>query len=78
MSYLTKLAQINLSVHHGRFDKAVPYIHTLNLAMALNALEPKNFFFEIFDGEHEFIPERAFCWFDKVLKMDNRMTALTN
>ena len=44
MSYLTQLAKVNLSVHHGRFDKSVPCIHTTNLAVALNALQPKSFF----------------------------------
>jgi dipeptidyl aminopeptidase/acylaminoacyl peptidase len=77
MSYLTKLAKVNLSVHHGRFDKSVPCIHTINLAVALNALEPENFFFEILDGGHDFVPERAFAWFDKILDKANDATALT-
>ncbi|MDD5727945.1 MAG: prolyl oligopeptidase family serine peptidase [Victivallales bacterium] len=70
MSYLTRLAKLNLYVHHGRFDKSVPCIHTVNLAMALNALKPENFFFEIFDGGHEYFSERAFAWFDKILAGD--------
>jgi dipeptidyl aminopeptidase/acylaminoacyl peptidase len=77
MSYLTKLAKANLSVHHGRFDKSVPCIHTINLAVALNALNPENFFFEIFDGGHDFEPERAFAWFDKIMKIANDTTELT-
>lgn len=77
MSYLTRLAKINLSVHHGRFDKSVPCIHTTNLAIALNALSPINFFFEIFDGGHECMPERAFAWFDKILETTNSVTKLT-
>ena len=77
MSYLTKLAKVTLSVHHGRFDKSVPCIHTINLAVALNALQPANFFFEIFDGGHEFKPEVAFVWFDKLLKKADEATELT-
>ena len=77
MSYLTKLAKVNLSVHHGRFDKSVPCIHTINLAVALNALQPENFFFEILDGGHDFEPERAFAWFDKLLNKASDATELT-
>ena len=77
MSYLTKLAKVNLSVHHGRFDKSVPCIHTINLAVALNALQPENFFFEIFDGGHDFEAKRAFAWFDKLLDKSNDATELT-
>ena len=77
MSYLTKLAKVTLSVHHGRFDISVPCIHTTNLAVALNALEPDNFFFEIFDGEHEFKPQYSFAWFDKLMDKTSGATALT-
>ena len=77
MSYLTKLAKVNLSVHHGRFDILVPCIHTINLAVALNAIKPENFFFEIFDGGHEFALERVFAWFDKIMKTANDTTELT-
>jgi len=77
MSYLTKLAKVNLSVHHGRFDKSVPCIHTINLAVALNALQPENFFFEIFDGGHESKPDLAFAWFDKLMDKTNEAVELT-
>ncbi len=77
MSYLTKLAKVNLSVHHGRFDKSVPCIHTINLAVALNALQPENFFFEVFDGGHESEPKRAFAWFDKLMNKAGDATELT-
>jgi len=78
MSYLTKLAKVNLSVHHGRFDISVPCIHTINLAIALNTLEPKNFFFEILDGGHDFEPKRAFAWFDKLMNTIGDATTLTD
>ncbi len=77
ISYLTRLAKANLSVHHGRYDKSVPCIHTINLAVALNALQPENFFFEIFDGGHEDNPTRAFMWFDKLINKTNDGTELT-
>lgn len=64
------MTNANLSVHHGRFDKSVPYSHTVNLALALEKLSPKNFFFEIFDGGHELLYDDAFRWFDKLAKPD--------
>jgi len=64
MTYVEKLRNANLSVHHGRFDKSVPYTHSLKLAIELEKLTPTNFFFEIFDGGHEIHYERAFNWFD--------------
>lgn len=60
------IAKANLSVHHGRFDKSVPYSHTMNLAAELEQLGAPKFFFEIFDGSHEIRHEDAFRWFDKL------------
>ena len=64
--HLASLMQANLSIHHGRFDNSVPYTHTLNLAMKLEAMRHPNLFFEIFDGGHELKPDIAFTWFDKL------------
>ncbi len=64
MSYIENLKNVNLAVHHGRFDKSVPYSHTLNLAIALEKYNPEHFFFEIFDGGHDIHYDRAFNWFD--------------
>lgn len=66
MSYLNELKKVNLSVHHGRYDSSVPYTHTRNLAYALEALGAGSFFFEILDGGHDFYPDVAFKWFDKL------------
>lgn len=66
------LTNANLSVHHGRFDKSVPYSHTMNLALELEKLGAKNFFFEIFDGGHDIRGDIAFQWFDKLAKPDTK------
>jgi dipeptidyl aminopeptidase/acylaminoacyl peptidase len=63
-NYLDKLLQAKLSIHHGRADKSVPYSHTLELAMQLEALGHQQLFFEIFDGGHEMRSDVAFRWFD--------------
>jgi acetyl esterase/lipase len=64
------MTNANLSVHHGRFDKSVPYSHTLNLGFALEKLGAKNFFFEIFDGGHDLHCDVAFAWFDKIAGLE--------
>jgi len=64
------MTNANLSVHHGRFDKSVPYSHTMRLAAEIEKLGAKNFFFEIFDGSHEIRCETAFQWFDKLVQPD--------
>jgi dipeptidyl aminopeptidase/acylaminoacyl peptidase len=70
--HVAGMANANLSVHHGRFDNLVPYSHTVNLALALEKLLPKNFFFAIFDGGHTILYETAFRWFDKMTQNDIR------
>jgi len=71
------MAKANLSVHHGRFDKSVPYSHTINLALALEKMGARNLFFEIFDGGHEIRHDAAFRWFDKLAKPDAAEKQLT-
>lgn len=64
LSYVSELSTATLSVHHGRFDPVVPYSHSWRLALALEELKPRNFFFEIFSGEHDIHYHTAFRWFD--------------
>ncbi|OGV51544.1 MAG: hypothetical protein A2017_01875 [Lentisphaerae bacterium GWF2_44_16] len=59
-----KLTGVNLSVHHGRFDKSVSYRETWKLAQEIEALKPEHFFFELFDGGHELRYDVAFKWLD--------------
>ena len=63
-----RIARVNLSLHHGRYDRSVPYSHSWRMAEALEALKPKRFFFDLFDGEHELRYDVAFAWFDTLLK----------
>ncbi|MBJ6724457.1 alpha/beta hydrolase family protein [Geomesophilobacter sediminis] len=68
LNYLAELSRVTLSVHHGRFDPVVSYRHTMNLVTGLERHEPKNFFFEIFDGGHDIRYDVAFRWFDGLRK----------
>lgn len=67
LTHVQALREVNLSVHHGRFDRSVPYTHTLRLALELEKLQAPRFFFEIFDGAHELRYDTAFRWLEKTL-----------
>ena len=72
ISHAAAVVGANLSVHHGRFDKSVPYSHTVNFALTLVKLSPVNFFFVILDGAHEIRHDAAFAWFDKLAGRETR------
>ncbi len=67
ITYIENVTDVNLSLHHGRFDKSVPYTHSFDFAVALEQYKPKRFFFEIFDGGHDIHYDRAFNWFESLL-----------
>jgi dipeptidyl aminopeptidase/acylaminoacyl peptidase len=64
--HVRRMVGAALSVHHGRDDSSVPCTQTRRLALALERLRPKRFFWEIFDGGHEIRYEEAFRWFDRL------------
>lgn len=62
INYAAELARANLFVHHGRFDASVNYSHTMELIAEVEKYDPERFFFEIFDGGHDLVYDRAFHW----------------
>jgi dipeptidyl aminopeptidase/acylaminoacyl peptidase len=62
-----EMAAANLAVHHGRFDRSVPYGHTTALIGELERLGAERFYFEVFDGGHEIRYDAAFRWFERQL-----------
>lgn len=64
------LAAVNLSVHHGRLDRTVPYTHTLKLVLEMEKFGAQKLFFEIFDGGHNRLYDVAFRWFDRLVGLD--------
>lgn len=60
------LAGTTVSIHHGRRDPIVPYVHSLDLARKLAEIMPDRFFFEIFDGVHESFNRHSFEWFARL------------
>lgn len=67
VNFLKELAKVNLSVHHGRHDKIVPYRITYRFAALLEEVGPERFYFDFFDGRHEADNLRSFAWFEKQL-----------
>ena len=67
MTCAADVARANVFVHHGRYDRSVPYTQTLDFALEVEKHAPERFFFEIFDGAHELRYPDAFMWFDDVL-----------
>jgi hypothetical protein len=68
ITLIDALARVNLSLHHGRYDRVVPYSHSWNLALELERAGSGQFFFDIFDGEHDIGYDTAFRWFDALLR----------
>ena len=63
ISYVDELARVNLKIFHGKFDRVVPFSHSMNLYNLLCERHPESrVFLEIFDGAHEIDLESAFYW----------------
>jgi dipeptidyl aminopeptidase/acylaminoacyl peptidase len=77
LHYAREIAKANVSVHHGRYDRSVPYGHTWDLAQAVEGHAPERFFFEIFDGGHELCYPSAFQWFDSLRSREDEANVLT-
>lgn len=68
INYIEELKKLNLSVHHGRHDRSVPYTQSSELINKMEAAGANKFYFEIFDGGHECRYDRAFDWFESLLE----------
>ncbi len=66
------LAKINLLLAHGRQDASVPQSHSWRLATAIESHNPRQFYFQIFDGTHEIHHDVAFRFFDRCIQRQNQ------
>jgi dipeptidyl aminopeptidase/acylaminoacyl peptidase len=54
ISYVDKIAEANLKIFHGKWDKSVPVSHSIDFYNELIARHPRaNVYLDIFDGGHE-------------------------
>ena len=76
INYASQLAKVRLQLAHGRHDRSVPYIHSWQMACAIDSLAPKEFYFYLFPGAHELRLPDAFGFFDDTLKTEaqNQLT----
>ncbi len=64
ISYIDQIAKSNTKIFHGRYDKSVPFTHSLNLYYELSNKYPQaRVFLDIFDGGHELRLDEAKRWF---------------
>lgn len=59
--YADKIARCKqVYIYHGKFDRSVPFTHSLNLFNKICEISPySQIFLEIFDGGHDMILEKA-------------------
>ena len=63
ISYIGALAQANLKIFHGKFDKVVPYKQSYDLYAEIIKTNPDaRVFLDIFDGGHQMNLETIFAW----------------
>ncbi len=78
LTHVSKIAKANVFVHHGRFDKSVPFSHTVELIAEVEKHNPEKFFYEIFNGGHDMYYDLAFRWFDQLIEASTAKTELTS
>lgn len=66
--YADILSQKRIFLAHGRHDTSVPHTHGWHLAQKIEACQPKDFYFQIFDGSHEILHSVAFGFFDGCIR----------
>ncbi len=61
VSYASEIAKCReLYIYHGKFDRSVPFTHSLNLFNKICSINPlAHVFLEIFDGGHDMMIEKA-------------------
>ena len=73
ISYIDQIAKSNTKIFHGKYDKSVPFTHSLNLYYQLSHKYPKSrVFLDIFDGGHELRIEDAKRWFLSQIKDESK------
>lgn len=64
ITYIDEIAKSNVKIFHGRYDKSVPFTHSLNLYCQLSNKHPASkVYIDIFDGGHDMMIEDAKRWF---------------
>lgn len=68
LSHIETISRATVFIYHGKWDKSVPFTHSLNLYQSVIAFKPDaKVYLSIFDGGHELLYAEAFASFVKAL-----------
>ena len=71
ITYADQIAKANLKIFHGKYDKSVPFTHSIDLYNEIIRVDPASrTFLEIFDSGHEMPLEMAYSWFKSQINED--------
>lgn len=70
ISYIENISKANLKIFHGKYDKSVPFRHSLDLYNAIIEKYPDaSVYIDVFDGGHQFDMIAAEHWFSTQYKL---------
>jgi pimeloyl-ACP methyl ester carboxylesterase len=60
ITHVNEIAQSELTIYHGKYDKSVPFTHSMRIYMEICRVDPQaRVFLNIFDGGHEMLLDAA-------------------
>ena len=72
ITYIDKIGESNTKIFHGKYDKSVPFTHSVDIYYKLTHKYPgARVFLDIFDGGHEIRIDEAKRWFLSQIKEEN-------
>ena len=74
ISYIENISKANLKIFHGKYDKIVPFRHSLDLYNAIIEKHPDaSVYLDIFDGGHQFDMVAAEHWIETQYKQHDKI-----
>ena len=75
ISYIDEIAKANLKIFHGKYDKSVPVMHSINLFNKIVEKYPSSrVFLDVFDGGHQTDKVTVFHWLMSQYKSEIKKT----
>ena len=74
ISYIENIAKANLKIFHGKYDKSVPFRHSLDLYNEILEKYPNaSVYIDVFDGGHQFDMPAVEHWFSTQYRADEKI-----
>lgn len=78
ITHAAEIAKANLKIFHGKYDKSVPFTHSVNLYNEILKTSPASrTFLDVFDGGHEMPLEMAFAWLTSQIGEETKNLSVT-